>query len=275
MSEIRLIKPDSSIIGFYKEIWEGNMLKSYSTRLLYYGEIDSIITFITIDDVRPLVYKQHPDESGFFNTAFKDADDFINEAVKKAREDGDFSDVVTRINAKYHTHTPRSVVDTLNSNWNDILFKITEVKSEKDNVKSRNKRNTIIDIIADGNGNPNRYSFATKFCSFIEPDLFPIFDSFSSTMLYAYLKEAGYNIDKDNLGLYFYYLEAYDVFKEEFNLQEETYKKIDEFLWLYGTAISRIAQKKCLYKPSSPKYISRVEARNTVVEEIIKNTLED
>ncbi len=275
MFEIKLITPDSPLIDFYNNLWKGTELQSYETSLLCYGEADTTMEKITINDIRPLVYEYSKDDGTYKNTDFKNGDKKIDDAIKKAEKNNSFSDVVTKINAIYHTRTSRSVVDTLNSNWNDISEKIAKARSEKDIVKSRVKRNEIIDIIADGNGKANRYSFATKFCSFVSQDLFPIFDSVSSTLLYAYLRDSGYTINRDYLGLYRYYLEAYDTFIDEFNLQGKTYKEIDKFLWLYGTAISKSAQSTCLVEFSSPKYISKENTESTVTKAITKNVSEN
>ena len=62
------------------------------------------------------------------------------------------------------------------------------------------------------------------------------------------------------MGIYRYYLEAYDAFIEEFHLQGKTYKEIDKYLWLYGIAISNCAKSTCLMSFSSPSYINKKEA---------------
>lgn len=268
MFEIKLIEPNAPLVEFYNKLWSGIELQSYKTHILRYGEANSSMSSLTINDVRPLVYDS---DKGI--TSFKDGDKEITDAIEKAKTNNEFGEVVTRINGIYHTRTSRAVVDTLNSNWDKIDKSISSIKTEKDVLKSRKKRNDVIDIIADGNGNPNRYSFATKFCSFIEDSLFPIFDSVSSTLLYSYLKDSGYDIDRDNLGLYRYYLEAYDAFINEFHLQGKTYKEIDKFLWLYGTAISKCTQSTCLISFSSPSYITKTKAVKISTREIKKASL--
>lgn len=268
MFEIKLIEPNALLVEFYNKLWSGIELQSYKTHILRYGEANSSMSSLTINDVRPLVYDS---DKGI--TSFKDGDKEITNAIEKAKTNNEFGEVVTRINGIYHTRTSRNVVDTLNSNWDEIKKSISSIKSENDAKESRKKRNDVIDIIADGKGKSNRYSFATKFCSFVSSDLFPIFDSVSSTLLYAYLKDSGYNINRDYMGIYRYYLEAYDTFIEEFHLQGKSYKEIDKYLWLYGTAISKCTQSTCLISFSSPSYIPKTEAGRIVTEEITKTTL--
>ena len=108
-------------------------------------------------------------------------------------------------------------------------------------------RRTIIDYIASinkrfDNNEKYIYSFATKFCSFISPNRFPIYDQYSSTLLYEYLKNLNCNICnqplcRSNMGDYSYYISAYDCFIAHYRLDKFSYKEIDRFLWSYGKII--------------------------------------
>ncbi len=85
------------------------------------------------------------------------------------------------------------------------------------------------------------YSFASKYCSFHNPEKFPIADSYSKGMLY-YMN----NCDNDNLHFfphkfsqkdlnnYLNYIKVYNEFIKHFKLGKMTYKEIDKYLWKYA-----------------------------------------
>ena len=105
-------------------------------------------------------------------------------------------------------------------------------------------RRKIVDTIAtinkiDSINAKNIYSFATKFCNFVSPTKYPIYDRYSATLIYKYLqiKKAdvcGERVCYYKMGNYSYYISAYDKFIEEYDLDRFSYKEIDEYLWSYG-----------------------------------------
>lgn len=85
------------------------------------------------------------------------------------------------------------------------------------------------------------YSFATKIYSFLDPEKYPILDSYSATLLNEYLKEPDdeRNEQRKRWGCYKHYKADYDKFREKYSLSDDlTYKQIDVFLWTYATVLS-------------------------------------
>lgn len=91
-------------------------------------------------------------------------------------------------------------------------------------------------------GEKNNYSFATKFCSFSNPDMYPIYDSLIVSVLNNYQKN---QLDKKLSKLFrdVNYTKAgdlkeYEVFRNVIDLLKEksdsSYKDLDHFLWFYG-----------------------------------------
>ena len=87
----------------------------------------------------------------------------------------------------------------------------------------------------------NIYSFATKYCSWHQPDKYPIADSYTKGMLYYINKETSFYCEKltqKDLNDYKKYYEVYLSFIENLKkfgvIGEKSYKEIDIFLWLYG-----------------------------------------
>lgn len=84
------------------------------------------------------------------------------------------------------------------------------------------------------------YSFATKYCSWHNPNGFPIVDSYSRGMLY-YLNQQFKFYDKKLTQKTLF--EDYSVFCEIYNALQKhlqdlkkpfSYRELDKFLWLYG-----------------------------------------
>ena len=241
MSEIRLIVPDDKTIEFYNSIWKGKRLNSYKADIFRYGD-----ELITVEDVRELVYDKT--QSGKLdNKMYVRGDVKIYAEIRNARKSKDYAGVVSKINGIYHTRAESAVTNVLNKEIDIIKKSIENLKSEDNIEEFRKGRYEIIDTIADGKGKKNRYSFATKFCSFLEPKLFPIFDSVSSTLLVAFLKDFGCKIDKDILGQYSDFIKSHDAFQEKIinpdNPKEWNYKEIDRFIWLYGRVVSKYMER--------------------------------
>lgn len=247
MCNIKLVNPNDVDITLYTDIWYDHDRANYNTTLLqcFYGNTQFDIN---TEDLRLLVYDPLRSTDQFISD-----DENIGRALRQAIRTSDFNNVVTQINGKYHTRTSRSVVDVLNANWADIEQRVENIYAIENPQIRRTLRNEIINIIANGNGQSNRYSFATKICSFGWPDLFPIFDSIASTLLYSYLC-VEYDIKKEYLGLYRYYLEAYDVFMRDFP-QLGGYLPTDKFFWLYGKALSNLMNNTNIVRFSSVSYI--------------------
>ena len=76
------------------------------------------------------------------------------------------------------------------------------------------------------------YSFATKFCSRLAPEKYPIFDSHVATLLNGYINNN--EISASRFGEYMTFIKEYDEFIKANSLDGFSYKQIDMFLWTYG-----------------------------------------
>ena len=78
------------------------------------------------------------------------------------------------------------------------------------------------------------YSFSTKFCNYLNPKAYPIFDSHVEKMLKAYNRNFGFHTGAQNN------LRDYAIFKEwiqslmTFFDLNCTLWELDKFLWSYG-----------------------------------------
>ena len=76
------------------------------------------------------------------------------------------------------------------------------------------------------------YSFASKYCSFHCPDVYPIFDSRNEEILREYRKDI--NISPFTLRKsYKEYVKIINKYREIFGLECFSYKEIDRFNWLF------------------------------------------
>lgn len=84
------------------------------------------------------------------------------------------------------------------------------------------------------------YSFATKYCSFHRPDVYPIYDSYVDKVL-VYLQDRdkfaeGMAMDNKN---YESYNNAILAFRKYYKLEEYSLKQIDKYLWHLGSNLAQ------------------------------------
>lgn len=129
----------------------------------------------------------------------------------------------------------------------DLINVASEIVSMKiDNYlgKNNNKEDiSVVNKIAYGMKEypRNLYSFASKYCSFHNPDKFPIVDSYAKGMLY-YMNCSdderfhffSGSFTQSDMNNYKNYYKIYNRFKEFFELYELSYKEIDKYLWKYA-----------------------------------------
>jgi len=83
------------------------------------------------------------------------------------------------------------------------------------------------------------YSFATKYCSWHRPDIFPICDDYVRKRLVAYKKAHRFaRFSADALTDYPEFVKVLKAFQEAFKLQDIPLRDVDKFLWLEGKAAS-------------------------------------
>lgn len=138
------------------------------------------------------------------------------------------------------------------------ILKPREIVKESDNEAIE-----CVDAIARAGkiinkNNYYNYSFSTKFCHWLNPNGFPIYDSIASGLLVYYLcsedcediirnrpnllikKIKGAQFGLEVLGKYSNYVDAYKLFMKQYKLEECSLKEIDVFLWTYGKALKHV-----------------------------------
>lgn len=103
--------------------------------------------------------------------------------------------------------------------------------------KLKNHDLSVVNEIADScknesTGQRREFSFASKYCSFLQPEFFPIYDSRNKQILKYYAKELnikGIKLDAD----YLEYVKIIDRYKKIFSLEKFSYKEIDRFNWIF------------------------------------------
>lgn len=85
------------------------------------------------------------------------------------------------------------------------------------------------------------YSFATKYCNWHKPDLYPIYDSRVEKYLWFLKKREVFRSDTFNscedLWSYPTFCDVMTAFRDEFGLGSFSFKQIDKFLWSQGQSI--------------------------------------
>ena len=101
---------------------------------------------------------------------------------------------------------------------------------------------SLVKAIASKDGDPilpkKFYSFATKYCSYHQPDKYSIYDRYVGLVLTELQKRDGYSDFKriEDLTDYNRYMKALDDFRTYYGFPENEYskKKLDKYLWLLG-----------------------------------------
>ncbi len=81
----------------------------------------------------------------------------------------------------------------------------------------------------------NFYSFASKYCSHHNPEIYPIYDSYMEKMLMHFKKKDKFDsFKKEDLRKYERFLEIIHKFKQHYKLDSLSLRQIDIYLWLAG-----------------------------------------
>lgn len=79
------------------------------------------------------------------------------------------------------------------------------------------------------------YSFASKYCSWHQPDAYPMYDSYVEQLIWAYQKADRFSVFKRcDLQDYTHYKAVIEQFQQHYGLTDFRFKELDRFLWLYG-----------------------------------------
>ena len=94
-----------------------------------------------------------------------------------------------------------------------------------------------ISSLTAGGKTRSTYSFATKYCSWHRPEVYPIFDSVVEQALSRYKRKDRFAaFPSDGLRDYETFLSVLAQFRESYGLQNLSLKTIDKFLWRQGRA---------------------------------------
>lgn len=169
-------------------------------------------------------------------------DGAISNLMQKFPENKIFEDIllkVTVINSLYSTNIfgiMKVAEHILELNLDSSLF-----KGEPDVVHQIAQGHGISK--PKGNGDRNFYSFASKYCSWHNPDKYPIYDSYVSSILNEYRKGyQDFQFEPEELKNYTKFKQIVENFKSHFSLRHPV-KEIDKFLWLYGQEHSLLIGK--------------------------------
>lgn len=84
----------------------------------------------------------------------------------------------------------------------------------------------------------NNYSFASKYCHWHQPGMYPIYDSYVDQLLWKYHTQHEFEEFKQtDLRHYPRYKEIIESFRRCYNLTQFSFKELDKFLWGYSRAI--------------------------------------
>lgn len=134
----------------------------------------------------------------------------------------------------------------LNEFYSTNIFKIYNVARHYVSVHIDERlEKKDIDLVDDlavvpvNGGVKHFYSFATKYCSFHQPDYYPIFDSYIYRLL-TYFKKHNKKFcfkSSDVYSKYGAFKDAIDNFIKAYHLQDFSYKDIDIYLWQLGKEV--------------------------------------
>lgn len=86
------------------------------------------------------------------------------------------------------------------------------------------------------------YSFATKYCAWHKPDIYPIYDYYVDLLLWLYAKQNSFfGADgfrhAELFEQYPTFVRVISTFKDYYSLKQFSLRQIDKFLWLYGKEV--------------------------------------
>ena len=184
------------------------------------------------------------------NTAFKPAEDTLEKLFLQYSRNIDIVEIYAKV----------IILNTLYSTYieNKYLLKVAEHIQSIKNIDMRIKNNdpTVVDDIADTDKIIGRRccSFATKYCSFHNPNSYPIYDKFVEETLryfnaqYCFTQKINmqYSLARKNFYDEFFAKNSKNTYADwkaiiddfvgfpNFNINGKNYKDIDRYLWQLG-----------------------------------------
>ena len=107
------------------------------------------------------------------------------------------------------------------------------------------------------------YSFASKYCNWHQPNLYPVYDGRVDKYLWSLKKQGIFQTEafshREDLYSYPQFCLIVTVFREQFGLGQFTFKQIDKFLWSQGEAIWSIAEEEEVTEEAAPEETANFE----------------
>lgn len=128
--------------------------------------------------------------------------------------------------------------DFYSTNIFDIHSLAQYIKTLKIDERLRAGDYTLVNDIANVEVNGKNhffYSFATKYCSHHQPELYAIYDSYVEKVLLSMNQKAPFaNFKKNQLKDYETYMSVIRGFQQRFGLMQYSIKQLDQYLWQLG-----------------------------------------
>ena len=170
--------------------------------------------------------------AGVFDICYYSADKRLTDLFKEQQLTHNLLNNRVRVlNTEYHTRL-----------WEKDIKRIIEKlqaggKQFEDRIRNNDK--DVVKEIAEFSG--NKFVFATKYCSFINPKNYPIYDAFIGKMLEYFQTEYKFYKNGEvfkmetikNSKDYQKFVEIIDAFRDK-RCKECEYREIDKYLWLVG-----------------------------------------
>lgn len=103
-----------------------------------------------------------------------------------------------------------------------------------------------VDRISKCDGLPNHYSFASKYCCWHSPTVYPIYDGNVDECLWTYRNQGQITLDnfrRKDLRTYSKFVAIVESFRDGNGLRRFTLREIDKFLWRVGDRLLNAKKK--------------------------------
>lgn len=102
----------------------------------------------------------------------------------------------------------------------------------------------VVDQIWRCDGQRHYFSFASKYCSWHNPEAYPIYDSFAEECLWQYRKRDKFHQYRRSGYNYAGLVQIVKAFQQYYGLTDVPFRQLDKFLWLWGKRILEAAKPK-------------------------------
>lgn len=137
---------------------------------------------------------------------------------------------------------------TINSYYGTRIYGLYDVAKQyiqKRKILAKGLKEGDVNLIAELTRENGKYSFATKFCHFSNPDAFPIYDYYVDKMLRELRKRDNFcRFQNNDLRDYPKFVEIINALRKHYGLEGASYRQIDIMLWISGKIFFNKASKE-------------------------------